>query len=570
MEVSFRDNGHGISSPDRIFDPFFTTKEVGKGTGLGLSICYGIVREHGGEILCHNNADGEGATFIVRLPALADWRGDGSDSAMSLPAIKPASLPVLLIEDEPAVMAYVRAALERSGYSVVCTESGAEGLRLLASEKFLGVVSDMRTPGGVDGADVHAWLARNRPELAAPHCFHHRRYRQRRHRGHAAQDRRALRGETISGTAIHFSRRKDHGESAVSEDLRIRLLIVDDEQSIRKLCMTVGEALGFTCLEANSGETALALLEEQPAHMILTDMVMPNMSGLEFLEKVKKLLPRTEVAVMTGHGSVETAVQAMKLGAYDYISKPFSPLEELRLFLRRMAEKVRLVEENQFLRERVDTETDLHGIVGSSAKIQDVLRMISRLKDTRTPVLIAGESGTGKELVARAIHFRGSFANRPFVAVDCGSLVPTLIESELFGYEKGAFTGALRSKTGLFQSANGGTIFLDEIGELPLEMQAKLLRVLQEKEVRPVGSNQRIKVDVRVIAATNRDLEAEYRNGTFRKDLYFRLNVVTVHLPSLRERRSDIPMLAHWFLDRYAAGSAMQVTNSGDEMPAAI
>jgi DNA-binding NtrC family response regulator len=291
-------------------------------------------------------------------------------------------------------------------------------------------------------------------------------------------------------------------------------------------------------------------------------MVMPNMSGLEFLERVKKLLPRTEVAVMTGHGSVETAVQAMKLGAYDYISKPFSPLEELRLFLRRMAEKIRLVEENQFLRERVDTETELHGIVGTSAKIQDVLRMISRLKDTRTPVLIAGESGTGKELVARAIHFRGSFANRPFVAVDCGSLVPTLIESELFGYEKGAFTGALKSKTGLFQSANTGTIFLDEIGELPLEMQAKLLRFLQEKEVRPVGSNQKIKVDVRVIAATNRDLEAEYRNGTFRKDLYFRLNVVVVHLPSLRERRSDIPMLAHWFLDRYAPGDSIQITNA--------
>ena len=348
----------------------------------------------------------------------------------------------------------------------------------------------------------------------------------------------------------------------MNEDLRIRLLIVDDEQSIRRLCVTVGEALGFVCLEAASGETALALLEEQPAHMILTDMVMPHMSGLEFLERVKKMLPRTEVAVMTGHGSVETAVQAMKLGAYDYISKPFSPLEELRLFLRRMAEKVRLVEENQFLRDRMDTETQLHGIVGTSAKIQDVLRMVSRLKDTRTPVLITGESGTGKELVARAIHFRGSFASRPFVAVDCGSLVPTLIESELFGYEKGAFTGALKARTGLFQSANGGTIFLDEIGELPLEMQAKLLRVLQEKEVRPVGSNQRSKVDVRVIAATNRDLETEYRAGTFRKDLYFRLNVVTVHVPALRERRSDIPMLAHWFLERCAPGRAVQVTNA--------
>jgi len=345
------------------------------------------------------------------------------------------------------------------------------------------------------------------------------------------------------------------------EELRVRLLVVDDEQSIRKLCMTVGEALGFICLEAESGESALALLEEQPVHMILSDMVMPHMSGLEFLEKAKKLLPRTEVALMTGHGSIETAVQAMRLGAYDYITKPFSPLDELRLFLRRMAEKVRLVEENEFLRQRMDSETAVHGIIGSSAKIQEVLRVASRLKDTRTSVLISGESGTGKELIARAIHFRGVFANRPFVAVDCGSLVPTLIESELFGYEKGAFTGALKSKQGLFQSADTGSVFLDEIGELPLELQAKLLRVLQEKEVRPVGSNQRVKVDVRVIAATNRDLEAAYKNGTFRKDLYFRLNVVTVHVPALRERRSDIPMLVNWFCERYALGADLRVSN---------
>ena len=350
--------------------------------------------------------------------------------------------------------------------------------------------------------------------------------------------------------------------NAAKEDLRIRLLIVDDEQTIRKLCSTVGEALGFVCLEAESGQSALALLEEQSVHMILTDMVMPHMSGLEFLEKVKKLLPRTEVALMTGHGSIETAVQAMKLGAYDYITKPFSPLEELRLFLRRMAEKIRLVEENEFLRQRTDSETAMHGIVGSSRRIQEVLRMVARLKDTRTPVLIYGESGTGKELVARAMHFRGAFASRPFVAVDCGSLVPTLIESELFGYEKGAFTGALKSKQGLFQAADGGTIFLDEVGELPLELQAKLLRVLQEKEVRPVGSNQRVKVDVRVIAATNRDLEAAYKNGTFRKDLYFRLNVVTLFVPALRERRSDIPMLVHWFLERYAAGSELHVASA--------
>jgi two-component system response regulator AtoC len=353
-----------------------------------------------------------------------------------------------------------------------------------------------------------------------------------------------------------------------TQDFRIRLLIVDDEQTIRRLCITVGESLGFICLEAESGDAALTLLEEQPVHMVLTDMVMPHMSGIEFLEQVKRAHPRIEVAVMTGHGSVETAVQAMKLGAYDYISKPFAPLDELRLFLRRMADKIRLVEENLYLRERSETETAVHGIIGNSTGIQNVLRLISRLKDTRTPVLISGESGTGKELVARALHFRGTLASRPFVAVDCGSLVPTLIESELFGYEKGAFTGALRSKEGLLQSADTGTIFLDEVGELPLEMQAKLLRFLQEKEVRPVGSNQKVKVDVRIMAATNRDLDTEYKKGTFRKDLYFRLNVVTISLPPLRERRSDIPILAAWFLDRLAPGRGVQV--SGTAMKAML
>lgn len=345
----------------------------------------------------------------------------------------------------------------------------------------------------------------------------------------------------------------------MSDELKTRLLVVDDEQSIRRLCMTIGNSLGFACSEAESAEAAVAKLETEVPDIVLTDLKLPTQSGVELLKQTKSQLPRTEVAIMTGHGSIESAVDAMKLGAYDYIEKPFR-VEKMRLLLQRMAEKVRLVAENAFLRERVTTEESLDGIVGTSANIQDVLRMISRLKDTRTPVLISGESGTGKELAARAIHFRGSMAQTPFVAVDCGSLVPTLMESELFGYEKGAFTGAMKSKAGLFQAANGGTIFLDEIGELPLEMQAKLLRVLQEKEVRPVGSNEKINVDVRVIAATNRDLESAYRAGTFRKDLYFRLNVVTVHLPSLRDRRSDIPMLVHHFLDRYAQGTHMQVT----------
>ncbi|MBI2683701.1 MAG: sigma-54-dependent Fis family transcriptional regulator [Acidobacteriales bacterium] len=344
------------------------------------------------------------------------------------------------------------------------------------------------------------------------------------------------------------------------EDLRIRFLIVDDDRSIRRLCATIGQSLDFQCSEADNGEVALAMLEADSPDIVLADLMMPNMSGLDFLEQLKKILPRTEIAIMTGHGSIEAAVRAMRMGAYDFITKPFR-IEELKLLLQRMEEKVRLVAENQFLRERVSADTALHGIIGSSAKIQDVLRMVGRLKDTRTPVLITGESGTGKELIARAIHYRGAFAKRPFVAVDCGSLVPTLIESELFGYEKGAFTGAVRSKEGLFQAANGGTIFLDEIGELPLEMQAKLLRVLQEKEVRPVGRTDKVKVDVRVIAATNRDLETEYRDGRFRKDLFFRLNVVSVHVPALRERRTDIPTLVHYFLDRYAPGQAVQVSS---------
>lgn len=342
-------------------------------------------------------------------------------------------------------------------------------------------------------------------------------------------------------------------------DSKIQLIVVDDDPSIRRLCMTIGNTLGFQCAEAESTEDTLARLQSGAPDLILTDLKLPTSSGVELLRQVKTLVPRAEVAIMTGHGSIESAVDAMKLGAYDYIEKPFR-VERMRVLLQHMAQKVRLVSENEFLKERVITDETLQGIVGNSANIQDVLRMISRLKDSRTPVLIAGESGTGKELVARAIHFRGSLAKSPFVAVDCGSLVPTLMESELFGYEKGAFTGATRSKSGLFQAAHGGTIFLDEIGELPLEMQAKLLRVLQEKEVRPVGSNEKRAVEVRVIAATNRDLEAAYRARTFRKDLYFRLNVVTVHLPALRERRSDIPILVHHFLDRYAGGANLPVT----------
>src|SRR5277367_3534587 len=390
------------------------------------------------------------------------------------------------------------------------------------------------------------------------HHLYHRRYRQRRDHRAAGARRNSLRRKTLPRPAINRRGRKDNWKT-MTDELKLRFLIVDDEQSIRRLCITVGQGLGYLCAEAETAEAALEFLETSAPDLVVTDLKLPSLSGVELLRKIKELLPRAEVAIMTGHGSVETAVDAMRQGAYDYIEKPFR-VERLRQLLQRMAEKVRLVTENQFLRERVNTETQFEGIVGTSAKIQDVVRMISRLKETRTPVLITGESGTGKELVAHAIHYRGPLGQMPFVAVDCGSLVPTLMESELFGHEKGSFTGALKTKAGLFQAANGGTIFLDEIGELPLEMQAKLLRVLQEKEVRPVGSNDRITVEVRVVAATNRDLEAAYRAGTFRKDLYFRLNVVTVHLPPLRDRRADIPTLVHHFLNRFAPNEHLHVT----------
>src|ERR1700675_996563 len=391
-----------------------------------------------------------------------------------------------------------------------------------------------------------------------PDYFDQRGHGEQRDAASAGNQPDSLPGKTFSSAETDIYGGENLRET-MSDDLKIKILVVDDEQSIRKLCMTIGGSLGFLCQEAESAQAAATRLETDPPDLVLTDLKLPNLTGVELLKQIKAVLPRAEVAIMTGHGSIESAVDAMKLGAYDYIEKPFR-VEKMRLLLQRMAEKVRLVTENEFLRERVSTEENLDGIIGSSAGMQDVLRMVSRLKDTRTPVLVSGESGTGKELVARAIHFRGTLAQMPFVAVDCGALVPTLMESEMFGYEKGAFTGATRTKAGLFQAANGGTIFLDEIGELPLEMQAKLLRVLQEKEVRPVGSNEKVNVDVRVIAATNRDLEAAYRNGTFRKDLYFRLNVVTVHIPALRERRSDIPMLVHHFLDRYAHGANIQVT----------
>ena len=341
---------------------------------------------------------------------------------------------------------------------------------------------------------------------------------------------------------------------------RLRCLVVDDDDGIRKMCVRIAETVGFACLQADCAETALQMLEADPPEVVLTDLLLPDSSGLDLVRQAKAQFPNVEMAIMTGYASLDTAIEAVRLNAHDYIKKPFS-LADLKLVLQRMHDKAALRAENRVLREHVVAATDMNGIIGSSGQIQEIMRLVDRVKDMRMPVLITGESGTGKELVTRAIHERSAHANKPFVVVDCGALAPTLIESELFGHEKGAFTGANGQKVGLFQAASGGTIFLDEIGELPLEMQTKLLRVLQQKEVRPLGSNRSVKVEVRVIAATNRDLEREYREGRFRKDLFFRLNVVSLHLPALRDRRADIPVLVQHFL-RCNSGRNIQVTRA--------
>ena len=318
---------------------------------------------------------------------------------------------------------------------------------------------------------------------------------------------------------------------------------------VRGLCRQIVESLGYRPLLADSAAKALALIEQQAVDIVLTDIKMPEMSGIELLEKIKAGNPRVEVVIMTGYASVPSAVQAMKLGASDYVIKPFSS-EEMKLVIERLAQTLDLKDENRYLRERLRSRTSLGRLVGQSQPMQQVFKLIHRVSANRSAVLILGESGTGKELVARSIHENGPWRDKPFVPVDCGALVPTLIESELFGYVRGAFTGAVRSKGGLLETANGGTLFLDEVAELPVELQTRLLRAIQEREFKPVGSTRRIPFDARIIAATNRHLETAIQQGQFRKDLYFRLNVVSITLPPLRERKVDIPLLAEQILQR--------------------
>jgi DNA-binding NtrC family response regulator len=349
----------------------------------------------------------------------------------------------------------------------------------------------------------------------------------------------------------------------------LNLLIVDDERSIRDACREVAQSLGFTPYVADSAEHAYRLLETQSIDAALIDLRLPGAGGLDALRRIKERRPEAIVIVVTGYGTVQSAVQAMKIGAYDYVTKPFS-LDELKLLLERVVNHLRLKSENRMLREKVKSKQGFGGIVGRSPEMEKLYRIISKAANSIHPVLILGESGTGKEMVARSIHYTGPFRDKPFIPVDCGSLVPTLIESELFGYVKGAFTGAIQAKDGLMAIAEGGTIFLDEIGELPVDLQAKLLRAIQEKEIRPVGSTRRIPINIRILAATNRDLELAVTQGAFRRDLYFRLNVLSLRIPALRERRQDIPLLIAHFSERMGRNSGQEKILSDEALKAML
>jgi two-component system response regulator HydG len=341
-------------------------------------------------------------------------------------------------------------------------------------------------------------------------------------------------------------------EAAVQQlALPMSVLVVEDELTSQQLCVEVAESCGMKVSTATTVEEALEVLESRAVDIVLTDLKLQESNGLELLKRVRDLYPQVAVVVLTQYGTIDSAVAATRMGAVDYVTKPFH-VEDLKTRLTRVARDVDLHQENQLLREQLRTRPGFGGLIGVSQRMQRVYKLIEKVSQHEYPVLILGESGTGKELVARSIHFLGARKNRPFVPVDCSALAPTLIESELFGHVKGAFTGAVQARQGLLEVAQGGTLFLDEIGDMPVDLQAKLLRALQEREVKPVGSTERRHIDVRIIAATNRDLETAIRTGNFRQDLYFRLNVVQIKLPPLRERKSDIPLLVTSFLEKFA------------------
>jgi len=329
-----------------------------------------------------------------------------------------------------------------------------------------------------------------------------------------------------------------------------RVLVVDDEKSMRDLLAISLEKQHFEVTVADGGDTAIDTLRRESFDVVITDLRMPTADGLQVLRAAKEASSESVVIVITAVGSTETAVEAMKLGAYDYITKPFK-LDEINLIIRRALERKRLRDENLYLRKQLETQHRFDNIVGKSARMGEVFETIRKIADSPSTAMITGESGTGKELVARAIHFNGNRTGKPFISVNCGAIPEALMESELFGHVKGAFTGAIANKVGLFSAADGGTLFLDEITEIPPLLQVKLLRAIQEREIRRVGDTRDLKVDVRLIAASNRDLEEAVAEGVLREDLFYRLNVIPIQLPPLRERREDIPLLVTHFIQKF-------------------
>ncbi|MGW8220936.1 MAG: sigma-54-dependent transcriptional regulator [Syntrophobacteria bacterium] len=332
---------------------------------------------------------------------------------------------------------------------------------------------------------------------------------------------------------------------------KVRILVVDDELVIRESLHGWLKKSGYQVDTAEGGSAALAMLEKTSYDLLFLDIMMPVMSGIEVLEVVKEDYPQTLVVMITAYGSVETAVQAMKRGANDYLMKPFDP-DQLSLLTEKLMQQKRIMDENIFLREQMAEAIRFENLVGRSEAMQELFTLIQDVAESDSPVLITGETGTGKELVAKAIHAKSARCNGPFIAVNCGAFPENLLESELFGHERGAFTGAHRAKKGRLDLAHHGTLFLDEVGTVPLKMQVDLLRVLESKEFHRLGGTAEIEVDFRTIAATNRDLQQAIEKGEFRQDFFYRLNVISLHIPPLRERRDDIPLLAEHFLDRYS------------------
>ena len=328
------------------------------------------------------------------------------------------------------------------------------------------------------------------------------------------------------------------------------ILVVDDEETMRDSCRQILSGIRCHARVAEDGYEGLELMRKESFDTVILDLKMPGLSGMEVLKKIKEDDPEAIVIVITGYATVDSAVEAMKSGAYDFLPKPFTP-DELRVIVRRALEKRKLALENLYLRRQLETSLESDVIIGQSKAIQRVKELIKKVGPTDSTVLVSGESGTGKELVARAIHYHSPRKQRPFVTVDCGSLVENLLESELFGHVKGSFTGATATKHGRFELANEGTIFFDEIGNISTNIQAKLLRAIQEREITRVGSSQVIKIDVRIIAATNKDLLKAAKEETFREDLFYRLSVIPIDLPPLRERREDVPLLANYFLQKH-------------------